>query len=106
SPPAQVEAPAPPTEVPIQAKAVPEDLVNVLKDTVKNQLSPQNLLDLLSQVIRPEELKEYIAQKVEERIKDLLREQFQEVVSTVDVAQILREEAYRVLKERLREIVT
>lgn len=104
--PAQVEAPAPPTEVPIQAKAVPEDLANVLKDTVKNQLSPQNLLDLLSQVIRPEELKEYIAQKVEERIKDLLREQFQEVLSTVDVAQILREEAYRVLKERLREIVT
>lgn len=104
--PAQVEAPAPPPEVPIQAKAVPEDLANVLKDTVKNQLSPQNLLDLLSQVIRPEELKEYIAQKVEERIKDLLREQFQEVLSTVDVAQILREEAYRVLKERLREIVT
>ncbi|MCS7307980.1 MAG: hypothetical protein NZ526_05460 [Aquificaceae bacterium] len=85
---------------------VMENLSLVLSDAIRSQLSQEKLLSVLSQVISQEEIKEHLSRKLEEVITETIREQVRDVFLSVDIVQIVREEAYRVLQERLREIVT
>ncbi|MDW8434377.1 MAG: hypothetical protein RMK35_06195, partial [Aquificaceae bacterium] len=112
TPPPQ-EAPPPQEEtIPEQAPQprevgdLMENLSLVLSDAIKSQLSQEKLLSVLSQVISQEEIKKHLSRKLEEVITEAIREQVRDVFLSVDIVQIVREEAYRVLQERLREIVT
>ncbi|MCS6875773.1 MAG: hypothetical protein NZM36_02795 [Aquificaceae bacterium] len=112
TPPPQ-EAPPPQEEtIPEQAPQprevgdVIENLSLVLSDAIKSQLSQEKLLSVLSQVISQEEIKKHLSRKLEEVITEAIREQVRDVFLSVDIVQIVREEAYRVLKERLKELIT
>ncbi len=84
---------APKEEFPSEAIKI-ENITSLIQEAIKDQLSQEKLYPVLSQVINPQDLRNLIEQKV------------QEALSKVDIAQIIREEAYKVLKERLRELIT
>lgn len=90
----------------IPSEALIEDLSKAIKDIIQAQLSQEKLYSIISQVINYEDLRVYISGSIERKMEDILRTQINEVLSKIDIAQILREEAYKVLKERLREIIT
>ncbi|MGK0689892.1 MAG: hypothetical protein ABWU22_04380 [Aquificaceae bacterium] len=90
----------------IPSEAIIEDLSKAIKDVIQAQLSQEKLYSIISQVINYEDLRAYISGSIERKMEDILRTQINETLSKIDVAQILREEAYKVLKERLREIIT
>jgi len=77
-----------------------------IKNVIREQLSQDKLYSIISQAIKYEDLKVHISGLIERKMEDILRAQINEVLSKIDIAQIVREEAYKVLKERLREIIT
>ncbi|MFN7066015.1 MAG: hypothetical protein ACK4OF_07705, partial [Aquificaceae bacterium] len=83
-----------------------EDLINAIKDAIIDQLSQDKLYSILSQVINYEDLRAQISSSLEAKLEKTIEEKIQEIFSKIDIARIIREEAYRVLKERLREIIT
>ncbi len=91
---------------PIHIESVAENLAQAIKDIIKDNLSRDNLYSLLSQIVDYEDLKTYMARVVESKVEEVIRMYIEQQFSKIDMAQIVREEAYKVLKERLREIIT
>ncbi|MCS7196221.1 MAG: hypothetical protein NZ827_03020, partial [Aquificaceae bacterium] len=89
-----------------ELESLAESISLAIRETIKSQLSQEMLYATFSQVIKGEEFSEGISKALSEKLESSLREQVQEALSKIDIAQIVREEAYRVLKERLKELVT
>ncbi|MEN3029067.1 MAG: hypothetical protein ABDH29_07660, partial [Aquificaceae bacterium] len=89
-----------------ELESLGESISFAIRETIKSQLSQEMLYATFSQVIRGEEFGEQISRALSEKLERLLKEQVQEALSKVDIAQIVREEAYRALKERLKELIT
>ncbi|MCS7171658.1 MAG: hypothetical protein N3D14_01795 [Aquificaceae bacterium] len=87
-------------------EAIANDFAIAIRDIIKSQLSRENVYSILSQLIRYEDLREEVSKTVERTIERVIEEKVEEALSKVDVAQIVREMAYKVLKERLRELIT
>ena len=77
-----------------------------IEDIIKEQLSQEKIYSAISQVIDYEDLKRHFSNMLQTELEKLIREAIQEVLSKIDVAQIVREEAYKALKERLKELLT
>ncbi|MCS6998629.1 MAG: hypothetical protein NZL86_04450, partial [Aquificaceae bacterium] len=87
-------------------ESLAESISLAIKETIKSQLSQEMLYATFSQIIKGEEFSEGISKALSEKLESSLREQVQEALSKIDIAQIVREEAYKVLKERLKELIT
>lgn len=80
--------------------------ISPIEDIIKEQLSQERIYSAISQVIDYEDLKRHLSNLLQSELEKLIREAIQEVLSKIDVAQIVREEAYKALKERLKELIT
>lgn len=94
------------TEQPAFGEALADNLASAIKDLVRAQLSQEKLYSIISQVINYEDLREHVSKTVERSLEDALKSVIQETLSSIDVAKVIREEAYKVLKERLKELIT
>ena len=83
-----------------------KELIPPIEDIIKEQLSQERIYSAISQVIDYEDLKRHLSNVLQGELEKLIREVIQEVLSRIDVAQIVREEAYKALKERLKELLT
>ncbi|MFN3976115.1 MAG: hypothetical protein ACK4LT_03530 [Aquificaceae bacterium] len=95
-----------PQEVPLAQTVNIEDIANLLKEAIKDQLSEEKLYSVISQAVRYEDLKAHISGLIEKKMEEMLKAQIEEAFSRIDIAKIVREEAYKVLKERLKELIT
>ncbi len=95
-----------PQEAPLAQTANLEDIANLLKEAIKDQLSQEKLYSVISQAVRYEDLKAHISGLIEKKMEEMLKAQIEEVFSKIDIAKIVREEAYKALKERLKELIT
>ena len=91
---------------PMPLESLADSFAVAIKNVIREQLSQDKLYSIISQAIKYEDLKVHISGLIERKMEDILRAQINEVLSKIDIAQIVREEAYKVLKERLREIIT
>ncbi|MCX7989943.1 MAG: hypothetical protein N2648_04800 [Aquificaceae bacterium] len=89
-----------------ELESLAESISLAIRETIKSQLSQEMLYATFSQIIKGEEFSEGISKALSEKLESSLREQVQEALSKIDIAQIVREEAYKVLKERLKELIT
>lgn len=89
-----------------QVENVVESLAAAIKDTIKEQLSQEKVSSILSNILKPEEISKQLSLVLERMLEEILREKVSEVLSEIDVSKIVREEAYKVLKERLSELIT
>ncbi|MDW8066298.1 MAG: hypothetical protein RMI50_01320 [Aquificaceae bacterium] len=94
------------TEQPAFGEALADNLASAIRDIVRAQLSQEKLYSIISQVINYEDLREHVSKTVERSLEDALKSVIQETLSSIDVAKVIREEAYKVLKERLQELIT
>ncbi|MEJ7555169.1 MAG: hypothetical protein WKI50_04450, partial [Aquificaceae bacterium] len=81
-------------------------LAIAIKDVFREQLSQEKLISLLSNTLSLEELSKQLTSVFERKLEDILKEKVSEAFSKIDVSQIVREEAYRVLKEKINELIT
>jgi len=91
---------------PMPLESLADSFAVAIKNVIREQLSQDKLYSIISQAIKYEDLKVHISGLIERKMEDILRAQINKVLSKIDIAQIVREEAYKVLKERLREIIT
>ncbi len=83
-----------------------ESLATAIKDVIREELSQEKVLPLLSRLLSPEEVGRHIASFLERRLEEIIREKINEVFSRIDMSHIVREEAYKVLKEKINELIT
>ncbi len=83
-----------------------EDIIMAVEEAIKGQLSEERLYSLISQAINYQDLKAHISKLIEVKIEKTIEEKIQAVFSSINIAQIIREEAHKVLKERLRDLIT
>ncbi|MFN3598230.1 MAG: hypothetical protein ACK4VK_00630 [Aquificaceae bacterium] len=83
-----------------------EDIIMAVEEAIKGQLSEERLYSLISQAINYQDLKAHISELIEVKIEKTIDEKIQAVFSSINIAQIIREEAHKVLKERLRDLIT
>ncbi len=83
-----------------------KSLAIAIKDVFREQLSQEKLISLLSNTLSLEELSKQLTSVFERKLEDILKEKVSEAFSKIDVSQIVREEAYRVLKEKINELIT
>ncbi|ADC89202.1 hypothetical protein Thal_0568 [Thermocrinis albus DSM 14484] len=98
-----------PTETP-QASHVEEKMSGSLREALLQSLPSllkENIHQALDQEMIRDQIKETLRSVLsEEVIKEAVKDVVKDVLSSVDIASLIREEAYRALKERLREIIT
>ncbi len=85
---------------------IAESLATAIKDVIREQLSQEKLFSALSNILSPEEIGRQLASVLERKLEEVLKEKVSEAFSKIDVSQIVREEAYKVLRERLNELIT
>ncbi len=90
----------------VHMEKIAESFATALKDLIKEQLSQEKLHSTLLSILSPEEITRQLSSALERKLEEVLREKVNEVLSKVDVSRIVREEAYKVLKERLNELIT
>jgi len=84
---------------------IAESLATAIKDVIREQLSQEKLFSALSNILSPEEIGRQLAFVLERKLEEVLKEKVSEAFSKIDVSQIVREEAYKVLRERLNELI-
>jgi len=94
------------SESTIPIENIVESLATAIKDTFREQMSQERLYSTISNILNPEDISKHLASVLEKKLEEVLREMVSEIISKVDVSQIVREEAYKVLKERLNELIT
>lgn len=94
------------SESTIPIENIVESLATAIKDTFREQMSQERLYSTISNILNPEDISKHLASVLEKKLEEVLREMVSEIISRVDVSQIVREEAYKVLKERLNELIT
>ncbi|WPM32926.1 hypothetical protein IAE16_04400 [Hydrogenobacter sp. T-2] len=87
-------------------ESVAESIATAIKDVIREQLSQEKVLSFLSSFLNPEEVGRQIASLLERRLEEIIGEKINEAFSRIDMSQIVREEAYKVLKEKLNELIT
>lgn len=85
---------------------IAESLATAIKDVIKEQLSQEKLFSALSNILSPEEIGRQLAFVLERKLEEVLKEKVSEAFSKIDLSQIVREEAYKVLRERINELIT
>ncbi len=85
---------------------VAQDLANVLKSALSEHFSPSTMQSIISSMLDKEELRRSIISSIEGVVEEVIREQVARYLSAVNVEQILREETYKALKERLSELIS
>lgn len=90
-------------EVPIN---LTEDVINMIKETIKEQLSEDKLRSLLLQTINAEEIGKQLSSSLAGMLERVIKDKVEEILSRIDLSQIIREEARRVLREKLSELIT
>ena len=85
---------------------IAESLATAIRDVIREQLSQEKLFSALSNILSPEEIGRQLASVLERKLEEVLKEKVSEAFSKIDVSQIVREEAYKVLRERLNELIT
>ncbi|QID32436.1 hypothetical protein [Pampinifervens florentissimum] len=85
---------------------IAESLATAIKDVIREQLSQEKLFSALSNILSPEEIGRQLASVLERKLEEVLKEKVSEAFSKIDVSQIVREEAYKVLRERINELIT
>lgn len=94
------------SESTIPIENIVENLATAIKDTFREQMSQERLYSTISNILNPEDISKHLASVLEKKLEEVLREMVSEIISRVDVSQIVREEAYKVLRERINELIT
>ncbi len=104
----QIEVPEKPviSEGITHMESIVESLATAIKDVIREQLSQEKLFSALSNILSPEEIGRQLASVLERKLEEVLKEKVSEAFSKIDVSQIVREEAYKVLRKRLNELIT
>lgn len=92
-------------EVPAPVYAT-ADVAVAVKEAVREHLSEEKLRSLILQAINAQEIGKELASNLADLLEKLIRDKVEEVLSKIDVAQIIRDEARKVLKEKLSELIT
>ncbi|MFN3263807.1 MAG: hypothetical protein ACK42C_02765 [Aquificaceae bacterium] len=85
---------------------VAESRAMAIREVIREELSQEKVYSALSHILSPEEIGRQLSTVLERKLEQILREKVSEVLSGIDVSKIVREEAYRVMKERLSELIT
>ncbi len=89
-----------------QVDNIAESLITALEKVLREQLSQEKVYSAISRVISPEDVAKVLSSLLERKLEEVLREKVSEVFSKLDVSEIVREEARKVLKEKLSELIT
>ncbi len=89
-----------------QVDNIAESLITALEKVLREQLSQERVYSAISRVISPEDVAKVLSSLLERKLEEVLREKVSEVFSKLDVSEIVREEARKVLKEKLSELIT
>ncbi len=89
-----------------QTENITETISTLIKEAIKSQLSRDMVYSVLSQIIRPEEIGRQVSSLLERELEAIIGQKIAEALSRIDITQIVREEAYKVLRERLNELIT
>ncbi len=87
-------------------ESVAESLATAIKDVIREQLSQEKFLSFMSSFLSPEEVGRQVTSLLERKLEEIIREKVSEAFSRIDMSQIVREEARKVLKEKLNELIT
>lgn len=89
---------SPPKEKTPEIKVPEVDMEKLLKEHIKEVLSQKFIEDVLTNAVRE--------MSIDSLIEGIIRDQVGKQLSGINLADIIREEASKVLRERLREIIT
>ncbi|RMH80897.1 MAG: hypothetical protein D6674_02355 [Acidobacteria bacterium] len=83
-----------------------ESLKSTLEEAISSSLSEERLASIISKGISQERLVQEISKHLQAGLEEMVREEIRKFLAQVNLSEILKEEAHKALKERLREIVT